>query len=167
VPLDDHRSWSERFARLEAEFHDAAPAGAQAADALLKLLIIDATRLAFRAPSAQPTQVVTDAAAVIDQRFRGPLSLADVAAAVSVSPSHLTRLVRQAMGRSVGELIRDRRMEEARHLLSDSETPVDAIAARVGYRDVTHFRRHFARVHETTPARWRERARPELAGRVR
>lgn len=167
VSPDARRSWSERLARLEVELQTPAPASAQAADALLKLLAIDAARLAWAAPAAEPTQIVAEAAAVIDQRFRSPLSLTDVATALSVSPSHLTRLVRRATGRSVGEWIRDRRMEEARHLLRDTEAPVDAVAGRVGYRDVAHFRRHFLRVHETTPARWRERARPDLGARVR
>lgn len=167
VPPDAHRTWSERLARLEEELGEPAPASAQAADALLKLLVIDAARLAWTAPHAEPTQIVAEAAAVIDQRFRKPLSLAGVAASLAVSPSHLARLVRRARDRSVGEWIRDRRMEEARHLLRDSDEPVDAIAGKVGYRDVAHFRRHFARDHDTTPARWRERARPDLGPRVR
>jgi AraC-like DNA-binding protein len=167
VPPDARREWSKRLTRLETEVRSPRIASAQAADALVRLLVIDAARLSWTAPSAKPTQLVAEAAAVIDQRFRDPLSLTDVAATLNVSRSHLTRLVRGATGRSVGEWIRDRRMEEARHLLRDSEEPVDSIAQKVGYRDAAHFRRHFLRAHKSTPARWRERARPDLSSRVR
>lgn len=167
VPLDARRSWTERLVRLETELRIPAPANAEAAEALLRLLLIDAARLAETAPSAPPSQVVIEAAAVIDQRFRGPLSLADVAAVLSISPSQLSRVVRRARGCSVGEWIRDRRMEEARRLLRETEASVESIAGQIGYRDVAHFRRHFLRAHETTPARWRERARPGLGTRIR
>lgn len=167
VPLDARRSWTERLVRLETELRIPAPASAEAAEALLRLLLIDAARLAETAPSAPPSQVVIEAAAVIEQRFRGSLSLADVAAALSISPSQLSRIIRAARGYSVGEWIRNRRMEEARHLLRETEASVESIAAQIGYRDVAHFRRHFLRAHETTPARWRERARPDLGIRVR
>jgi AraC family transcriptional regulator, transcriptional activator of pobA len=159
IPVEARRSWSERLVAIESELRIPAIASDEAVEALLRLLLIDAARLAEAAPSARPAQIVMEAAAVIDQRFRGRLSLADVAAAVAISPSQLSRLVRRATGRSVVEWIRDRRMEEARRLLRDTDASIEFIAIEIGYRDVAHFRRHFVRTHETTPGRWRKRAR--------
>jgi AraC-like DNA-binding protein len=128
-------------------------------DALLTLLLLDAAHLARGSRAPQTPQLVIDAAALIERRFREPLGLGEIADALAVSPSHLTRLVRRATGRSVGDWVRDRRIEEARRLLRQSDAPVEAIAREVGYSDVTHFRRQFRRAHNTTPARWRKHAR--------
>jgi AraC-like DNA-binding protein len=168
VDSGESGSWRARIARLAAELRGSAPGSLDAAAALLTLMLVDAARLArSRQGPISERDLVVDAAAVIDRRFREPLSRRDVASAVAVSPSHLSRLMKLATGRSVGQWIRDRRMEEARHLLRDNDASVELIAAAVGYRDVTHFRRDFKRAHQMTPARWRERARPDLAKRVR
>ena len=75
-----------------------------------------------------------------------------------MTPGHLTTVVRRRTGRTVQEWIIERRMAEARSLLSDTELPVGEIARRVGMSDPGYFSRLFRRTHGTSPREWRGRA---------
>ena len=63
--------------------------------------------------------------------------------------------MRKETGRTVGQWILEYRMAEARRRLRGTDEPVEVIAERVGYADVTHFIRLFRRTHGLTPAAWR------------
>ena len=71
---------------------------------------------------------------------------------------HLTTVVRRRTGRTVQEWIIERRMAEARSLLSDTELPVAEIAWRVGMFDPGYFSRQFRRTHGVSPREWRGRS---------
>ncbi|WP_435106170.1 helix-turn-helix domain-containing protein [Arhodomonas sp. AD133] len=60
-------------------------------------------------------------------------------------------------------------IEEAKHLLETTSTPIDGVAAAVGYRDPTSFRRVCARMTGVTPARFRDQSfvAPGLASQWR
>ncbi len=92
---------------------------------------------------------------VIERRYAEPLSLRDVAAAVSVSPGHLTSTVRRRTGRTVQEWITERRMVQARRLLAATELPVGDVGSQVGFRDAGYFARTFRKVHGISPVQWR------------
>ena len=79
--------------------------------------------------------------AVIEQRFRGPLSLSDVAEAVHLSPGHLTTAVRRQTGRTVQDWIVQRRMTKARRLLVETDLGAAEVGRRIGYPDATYFSR--------------------------
>jgi AraC-like DNA-binding protein len=92
---------------------------------------------------------------VIERRYAEPLSLRDVATAVSLSPGHLTSTVRRQTGRTVQQWITERRMVEARRLLAATDLPVGEVGRRVGFPDAGYFARTFGRLHDVSPARWR------------
>ena len=71
---------------------------------------------------------------------------------VGRTPAHVTTALRRATGRTAVAWIVAGRMAEARRLLR-SDLAIDAIAARIGYADATHFIRMFRRMVGCTPAR--------------
>jgi AraC family transcriptional activator of pobA len=93
----------------------------------------------------------------IEANYADGISLADVASALSYSPSHLTSLVRRVTGRPVTAWIIERRMLAARERLAASDESISAVAEAVGFRNVTYFTRRFARANGTTPSQWRSR----------
>lgn len=97
--------------------------------------------------------------AYIDQRYRDPISLTDVARAVNLSPGHLTTVVRHKTGRTVQAWITERRLAEARRLLVNTELTIDRVARLTGYRDPGYFARSFRKHHATTPRGWRRASR--------
>lgn len=109
-------------------------------------------------PAAAPPghkRLADEVLEVIERRFADRLSLASVAAELSRSPASIARTAREVTGRSVVELIAERRMQEARVLLVESDLSVAEIASRVGYRSLGYFHRAFRKSTETTPQRWR------------
>lgn len=67
------------------------------------------------------------------------------------------RRFRAATGYTPLEYVQTMRLEEAKHLLETTDTPVELIAVDVGYEDSNFFRRLFKRVVGITPARYRQR----------
>jgi transcriptional regulator GlxA family with amidase domain len=55
------------------------------------------------------------------------------------------------------EYVQTLRIEEAKHLLETTRTPVEMIAVEAGYEDPNFFRRLFKRRVGITPARYRQR----------
>jgi AraC-like DNA-binding protein len=158
VPVSRRPMWDNAISSIEAELTARQEGYRQAALAHLTLLLIDLARLAVDVVgdlrrSGEP--VLAEAFAVIDRRHTEPLSLRDVAREVGMTPGHLTTIVRRRTGRTVQEWIIERRMAEARNLLSETDIPVAEIARRVGVFDPGYFSRLFTRTHGMSPRKWR------------
>lgn len=110
-----------------------------------------------------PPGVVAESLRFIERRCLGPLTVADVAAAVGRTPSYVTTALTRATGHSAGAWITAGRMAEARRRLLHSDARVEDVAEQVGYADATHFIRTFRRQHGATPAAWRSQQRPARA----
>jgi YesN/AraC family two-component response regulator len=91
----------------------------------------------------------------IERHYHQPISLTDVAQAAGYSPAYLTHLVQTQTGRTVKRWIIDRRMVQARSLLSTTMQSVSQVAEAVGYSDVSYFIRQFRQFHEVSPQAWR------------
>ena len=68
----------------------------------------------------------------IEERYRERVSLKDVARVVSLSPGHLTTVVRRKTGWTVQEWIVERRMVGAWRLLVETDLAVEEVGRRVG-----------------------------------
>ena len=79
---------------------------------------------------------------------------------MSLSPGHLTTVVRRKTGRTVQKWIGERRMVEARRLFVETNLAVEEVGRRVGYGDAAYFVRSFRRAHGTIPLGWRRAGRP-------
>ena len=162
VPEEQRAQWSQRCTDLHRELTERRDGSAEAAHALLTLLLVDLSRLAadvgehLRLRDEPLLAAVFD---VVEQRYGEPISLRDVAGAVGLSPGHLTTVVGRRTGRTVQQWITERRMTEARRLLADTDLTVAAVASRVGYRDAGYFIRRFRAAHGSAPQEWRRGGR--------
>ncbi|MDT0549557.1 AraC family transcriptional regulator [Streptomyces lonegramiae] len=82
---------------------------------------------------------VAAAQGYIEEHLAGPLSVPDVARAVGISHTHLTRVFRAETGLTVVSYVRRRRLQHARHLLLSSTLSITAIAGAVGITDLQAF----------------------------
>ncbi|HKZ00771.1 MAG TPA: helix-turn-helix transcriptional regulator [Pyrinomonadaceae bacterium] len=88
--------------------------------------------------------IVREVLSVIDARYSDPkLDLTHVAQAVPISPAHLSRILNQEVGVSFRELLRHKRIEEAKRMLISRHYSVKEVAARVGFSDSHYFSRSF------------------------
>ncbi|TVQ11848.1 MAG: response regulator [Leptolyngbya sp. DLM2.Bin27] len=91
----------------------------------------------------------------IEAHYRQPISLGDVAQEAGYSPAYLTNLVQSHTGRTVKQWIIERRMAEAKTLLTTTDQSVRHIAEASGYSDAAYFTRQFRQIHGASPQAWR------------
>lgn len=161
VPEPDRDGWVARLAAMHAEQERREEGCNDAISAYLTITLVELARLAapFTAGLRQQGEVLLARVfELIDDRFAGQVSTADVAAAVGLTPGYLTTLVRQRTGRTVLDWITERRMAAARALLLSTDLSAEAVAGRVGYEDPGYFSRRFRAHHGLAPGRWRRSA---------
>jgi len=91
----------------------------------------------------------------IHDNLARPLSVAEVAAQVHLSPRHLTRVLRAFTGIAPAQYVEKARIDRAALLLRRTDDPIKQVAAQVGYADVHHFTRAFRRVAGCAPGAFR------------
>ncbi|MCP2168486.1 GlxA family transcriptional regulator [Goodfellowiella coeruleoviolacea] len=106
-------------------------------------------------PTRPPGDELDGLLAWASQRLATPLSVADLAAHLGVSPRTLARRFVERLGTSPGAWLLSRRVAEARTLLESTDLPVEAIAVRVGLTSAVNLRRRFRALVGTTPGAYR------------
>jgi AraC family transcriptional activator of pobA len=163
VPPEERSSWSERLLALDLELRQRQDGYREAVLAHLTLLLVGISRLAADVVGdlrLKDETLLAEVFSFIEDRYHEPISLRDVAQAVSLSRGHLTTVVRRKTGRTVQEWITERRMAEARRLLVETDLSVEEVGRRVGYGESGYFVRSFRRIHGSTPLAWRRAGRP-------
>ena len=95
--------------------------------------------------------------ALIEAHHLARWGVADYAQALAVTPTHLSRITRQATGQPASRLIDDRLIREARRQLVYTNLQVATIAYALGFADPAHFSRVFSRATGTSPRAFRHR----------
>ncbi len=93
--------------------------------------------------------------ALVEEEFMTGKSVADYAAALGVTPTHLSRACNIACGRPASALLSDRIHYEARRLLAETEKPVKDIAQELGFTSAAYFTRAFHKTTGVTPSDFR------------
>lgn len=92
---------------------------------------------------------------VIENSLASPLSLAELARRVYVSPEYLRQLFRKEFGESITAYVIRRRIELAARLLRATGDPIKEIAAQAGFPNEYYFSRVFRKVMAVSPSQWR------------
>jgi len=95
---------------------------------------------------------------LLDSHFREHWPVARYADALKVTPTHLSRVTREAYGCPVSGMIRDRIVREARRNLVYTNLPVSTVAYSLGFDDPAYFSRAFAGATGLSPRAFRRRA---------
>ncbi|KMK67270.1 AraC family transcriptional regulator [Puniceibacterium sp. IMCC21224] len=88
--------------------------------------------------------------------FRTDRVMADYAAALDVTPTHLTRVCRAACGKTASEMLVERRLYEARLLLSAPAPAIREIASDLGFHSAAYFTRFIQTHTGLTPSALRK-----------
>jgi AraC family transcriptional activator of pobA len=94
----------------------------------------------------------------ITEHFRDPMTMADHAEALQVSPTHLTRACKAATGRTAADILTERILYEARDLLATTQVPAQDIARFLGFGSAAYFTRFMLQHTNATPSALRKSA---------
>lgn len=109
------------------------------------------------AGGAGDSEIVGKFEALLDAHFIEHWPVARYAAALKITPTHLSRLSREAFGCPATHMIRDRIMREARRNLVYTNLPISTIAYSLGFDDPAYFSRIFSNATGLSPREFRER----------
>jgi AraC family transcriptional regulator len=149
---------SAHLRQLYREFRVGDRSSALTVEGLLFETLGVASRQAQGRQSAQPLWLQR-AREMVHSQFTDNLSLADLAACVEVHPSHLAKMFRKHYGCSVGEYVRQLRLDYAAKEIADTDKSLAEIALAAGFYDQSHLARAFTLHLKTPPAEYRAAAR--------
>lgn len=132
--------------------------------AYLKVLLIFATRIkaANDGAACATTAVahrhplVSQLAELIENNYRSWHAPSDYADALNVTAKTLGRVVRETLGTTLTDLIRDRVLTHAKWQVLHTLRPVKEIAAELGFDDELYFSRLFKKATGLSPSHFRE-----------
>ncbi len=161
APLSASPSWIAFRLHAELEFEDdLSPASIESA--VLELLAAFVHRPALEVGGAPPPWLERIRERIHDE-FTRTLTLATLAETAGVHRVHVARAFRQHYRCTVGDYVRQRRVEFASHRLAASREPLSEIAFDAGFADQSHFTNTFRRLVGMTPAAFRSRFSPHRA----
>lgn len=148
----------------------AAHLGTATAQKALNILLIDRPRTPESAQPAPPVgegsgadDRVSRALLLMEQNLAEPLSVAEIARRLAVSPRQLERLFAERLAETPQESYLALRLRHGRWMLANTAFSAAQIAAELGFADGSHFGRAFKGRFGETPAAFRKAAVP--AGR--
>jgi len=145
-----------REARTRGTDHDAA------LRSYLRLWLIEAGRIAeARQPARwndRGTALTNRFLCLVSRQFRSFSAVSEYAARLQVTASHLNETVRRTLGKTAGQVIRERIVLEAQRLLRHSDLSVSEIAYHLEFDDPSYFARFFRKHTGQPPAQFRSQA---------
>ena len=92
----------------------------------------------------------------INWRIKDDVRVSEIAAYFGYNEKYMTTFFKKASGKSLKQFILERKMEEAKALLSDSTRTVSEIAYSLGFSDNHNFSRAFKKVTGQSPSEYRD-----------
>jgi AraC family transcriptional regulator len=99
----------------------------------------------------------------LDAGFAHPFTLAAIAARAGVHPVHLAQAFRRWFGCTLGEYVRELRLNDACAALVRSDASIADIALAAGFADQSHLCRVFRRLKGISPKAYQRRVREQRA----
>jgi AraC family transcriptional regulator len=145
--------------RLHHEFHHIDAVSSLVIEGLVLELLAEASRRVVENSDGRPPRWLAQAREMLHARFAETLKLTDIAEPVGVHPVYLASTFRRHYRCTVGEYLRQLRVEFACREISASDAPLAEIALAAGFSHQSHFSTTFKRITGMTPIEYRALAR--------
>ncbi len=141
--------------RLYGEFQRSDVYSPLAVEGLMLEITAELTRRQLRKLEQAPPRWVSEARNAVRENISDPPTLDSLAQTVGVHPVSLAREFRRHYRCTVGEYVRQLRIDAACRELLESETPLSTVATNAGFYDQSHFANTFRRYTGMTPTQYR------------
>lgn len=160
LPLEVHEPVAQCFEKMLVEVTGNAPQNLD----MLRLLLLQVFILVQRScvagtPKKIPQQkslLLRNFQQAIEKLYRTVRLPKEYAELLYVTPNHLNALCQDLVGKTAGELIRDRVLLEAKRLLTNAGLSVTEIAYELNFTDNSYFNRFFKKYVGCTPEEFRK-----------
>ncbi|MCC8065713.1 MAG: response regulator [Clostridiales bacterium] len=95
----------------------------------------------------------------VNENYRGDISLSDAAHALYLNPNYVSQLFKKEAGVTFVRYVTQKRIEEAKDLLANTEASLTDIAIAVGFHDYFYFIKTFKKITGQTPKQYRDQSR--------
>lgn len=126
---------------------------------LMKEIFSTYCRLVKKQSTKQFSPVVKKTVLLIDSDLSGELSLHTLAEKQGVSAGYLSTAFKKETGKTVCAYIREKRIQQATHLLAATDLQIQTVAMHCGIMDVQYFSKLFKRQTGKTPNEYRKNLR--------
>lgn len=141
--------------KLCNEFQEIDDVSQLAIEGLMMEMLAKSTRSVIRNSVRTPPQWLTQVKELLHDQFSENLSLNEIAQTVNIHPSYLANAFREFFQASIGEYVRQLRIEFACRELVATDTPLVEIALNAGFSHQAHFTNTFKRSTGMPPAQYR------------
>jgi AraC-like DNA-binding protein/quercetin dioxygenase-like cupin family protein/trans-aconitate methyltransferase len=91
----------------------------------------------------------------IEQNYQ-EASLTELSKQMNISVAYLSQMIRKNTGDTFKKLLQNRRFQVAAELMCSSDIPINDIAEKVGYENISYFYKKFAERYQMTPSEYRK-----------
>ena len=142
--------------RLYREFRQPDDFSGLLLEGLALELLAESFRTAFTRTEKRCPRWIRTALEILSDHFPVPPPLSLLARELGIHPVHLAKTFRHFQGVTIGEHVRQLRIDYARERLIHSAASLSRIAMDAGFSDQAHFTKTFKRLTGITPGRYRK-----------
>lgn len=110
---------------------------------------------------SQTNSIVFDSIAYLEKNFL-TCTLESTAYHIGINPCYLTTLLKKYFQKSYKEIIIQLRMNYAIKLILNSHEPIDEIARKSGYQNLTFFYKKFKEIYHCSPKEYRDQHKNDI-----
>ena len=154
------------FSALQAEYNGHQPAREMLMHALVSVIMVWVSRQAIvRHKASQRPQrqreYLNGFIQLVEETYRQHVKVEDLAHRLGISVSHLNGTCRELAGQPALQIMHERQLLEAKHLLTYTSMTIYEMSELLGFSDPTNFTRLFRRRVGISPKAFRDRLKAE------
>ncbi len=111
--------------------------------------------------AATKNKAVSSMLDYIHEHYMEDISIQTLADLCSINPNYAGQLFKQKVNQTFNSYLSNLRIQQAIHLLTNTDMPVSFVAAAVGYQDYFYFAKVFKKLTGSTPSSYRQEDEPE------
>ena len=112
--------------------------------------------MTFKTEKVKHVDLLSRAVSYMSTNYMHKITLEDVAAYSSISPSYLSKIFKEEMKTNFNNYLNTIRIDKSRILLSSDRLTIAEISGLVGFADQSYFNKVFRRLTGTTPKQYRQ-----------